>query len=80
MEKYNIGYYPLQDCITIPCFDDKANLIGIRGRFLNPESQVKYLPIRLLSGIEYKFQTNNYLYGIWYTKQAIKYHKKMCFV
>ena len=43
MEKYNIGYYPLQDCITIPCFDDKANLIGIRGRFLNPESQVKYL-------------------------------------
>lgn len=76
MEKYNIGYYPLQDCITIPCFDDKANLIGIRGRFLNPESQVKYLPIRLLSGIEYKFQTNNYLYGIWYTKQAIKYHKK----
>ena len=76
MEKYNIGYYPLQDCITIPCFDDKANLIGIRGRFLNPESQVKYLPIRLLNGVEYKFQTNNYLYGIWYTKQAIKYHKK----
>lgn len=76
MEKYNIGYYPLQDCITIPCFNQNAELIGIRGRYLNPESQAKYYPIRLLDGTEYKFSTNDYLYGLWYTKQSIKYHKK----
>lgn len=76
MEKYGIKYYARLDAIVIPCRDIEGNLIGIRVRFLNPELEYKYLPLKLLDGTEYKFPTNQILYGIWFTKSAIRKYKK----
>lgn len=75
MSKYEIGYYSYRDAITIPCYDDEGRLIGIRGRFLNPECEAKYKPIRMLNGREFKFPTGMVLYGYYQNKEAIKKHK-----
>lgn len=74
LDKYGIGWYERQSCITIPCRDIDGNLIGVRGRYLNNEQ--KYMPISILNGTEYKFPTNKYLYGLWYTKVGISKAKK----
>lgn len=76
MIKYGIGYYSYQDAITIPCKNIEGQFIGARVRFLNPNSEYKYLPLKLLDGREYKFPTNQVLYGIWYTKTGIRKYKK----
>lgn len=67
MIKYRIGYYQRLNCTTIPCHDANGNLIGIRTRNWNPEdieAGRKYMPLILLDGTTYKFNTNNTFYGI----------------
>lgn len=76
MEKYEILYYPYHDSIIIPCRDDTDRLIGIRERFLNPNSEIKYKPVRMLDGTSYKFPTNLVLYGYNHNHVAIKKHMK----
>lgn len=66
MAQYQIKYYSRTQCTTIPCFDKDGQLIGIRGRFWEPEQieQGKYRPLALLDGTTYKFPTNDVFYNI----------------
>lgn len=77
MEKYGIKYYHRNDSIIIPCFDIDGNLIGIRQRFLNPNSNCKYLPLELLNGTSFEFPVATILYGLNYNAQNISYYKKV---
>jgi hypothetical protein len=76
MVKYGIRYYSYHDSIVIPCYDDTGRLVGIRERFLNPNSEIKYKPIRMLNGTVYKFPTNLVLFGYNLNKNAIKKYRK----
>lgn len=74
MEKYGIGYYERTNAITIPCMDKEGNLIGIRVRNQRPDliEQAKYIPLTLLDGTCYKFNTNSALYGLNYNWAEIE--------
>lgn len=63
MLKYNIGWYNYRQQITIPCYDEFGNLIGIRIRNTNPMIETKYKPLQLLDGTEYNFPTNEVFFG-----------------
>ena len=78
MDRYEIGYFPLSNQITIPHRDLQGSLIGIRGRFLSPEdveSIGKYVPIKL-NGYILSHSLGSVLYGAWVTKDKIKECKK----
>lgn len=77
MDKYGIRYYPYHDSIVIPCIDKDGNMIGIRERFLNPNSEVKYLPLSMCNGDSYKFPINQTLYGLNYNSDNIRHYKKV---
>lgn len=74
MEKYQIRYYDRLNQICIPCFTETGSLCGIRVRNMRPEliEQAKYLPLYLLDGTNYKFNTNNIFYGISFNKPYIE--------
>lgn len=75
MLKYHISWYEYKKQVTIPCFDKDNNLIGIRVRNTIKEivdKGKKYMPFKLLDGTEYKFKTNNYLFGENYNLNEIK--------
>lgn len=69
--KFNIGFEQFLNAITIPNFDYDGNLIGIRGRFLNPNSKAKYMPIIYKQKI-LNFPTGKFLYGYYENKETIK--------
>ena len=48
LDKYNIGWYNYKQQITIPCYRQNGDLIGIRVRNMNPEIDIKYIPLQLL--------------------------------
>ena len=78
MQKYRIKFYKYGQQICIPVFDDESNFIGIHCRNLLPdliEQGYKYIPLKILSGKEYRFNTTNILYGLNLNKMWIKnYH------
>jgi len=78
MQKYSIGYYPLQDTTTIPVFDINGNLVGIHGRRWRPEDieDGKYKPVYTLNQ-EYKFPTSKVLYGLNINKENIRYTQEV---
>lgn len=79
MKKYNIKYDIVNNRIIIPHFDIDNNLIGIRCRNLNPQSEAKYCPIYL----ENKWYTHSLasnLYGLNRNKHTIKNMKKVMIV
>ena len=63
LDKYNIGWYNYKQQITIPCYRQNGDLIGIRVRNMNPEIDIKYKPLELLDGTEFNFPTNEVFYG-----------------
>ena len=63
LDKYNIGWYNYKQQITIPCYRQNGDLIGIRVRNMNPEINIKYIPLQLLDGTEFNFPTNEVFYG-----------------
>lgn len=63
LDKYNIGWYNYKQQITIPCYRQNGDLIGIRIRNMNPEIDIKYIPLQLLDGTEFNFPTNEVFYG-----------------
>lgn len=77
MEKYNIRYYPYHDSIIIPCINVNAELVGIRERFMNPNLDYKYLPLKLLDNSSYEFPVNQTLYGLNYNYYNIERYKKV---
>lgn len=74
MKKYKIGYDPIDNCITIPIFDDKGKLVSVRGRFLSEEETVKYKPIVYCNKV-LSAPSSQILYGLWQNKDAIKKSK-----
>lgn len=74
MKKYGIGYDPIQNCIVVPNYDIKGNLISIRGRFLSEEAEAKYKPI-VYSKKVLSHPSSLALYGLNITKDAIKKSK-----
>ena len=80
MQKYEICFYPYRNAILIPCRNINGELIGIRMRLLDPNSEHKYFPLYMLNGDNYKFSTNECFYGIYQAKEAIKKHKRAVLV
>ena len=74
MTVFEIGYYGLNNSITIPHRNDQGKLIGVRQRYLDEwdiEHIGKYTPVQ----IEGKFLSHklgNELYGLWICKEQIK--------
>lgn len=71
MKKFKIGYDPIKNAITIPNFDHKGNLVGIRGRFLNPDSFAKYMPM-IYEGKILSHPTGKIFYGFYENAANIK--------
>ena len=73
LNRYEIGYSPSEDCITIPHRDMDGRLIGIRGRYLSEEgiAKGKYRPLNI-EGVSLKHALGNHLYGLWITKDYIQ--------
>lgn len=83
MDKYCIGYYETLDATTIPCFDNKGELCGVRCRHWREEEVAdgKYRPLLLLDGTtSYKFPTNEVFYGINYNAPTIEQTGKVMLV
>lgn len=78
LQKFNIKFNQQKNCIIIPNFDIKGNLIGIRGRFFRPEdvAKGKYRPI-YDNGTLYSYPTGKSLYGLYENHKTIE-KKKMC--
>ena len=74
MDKFNIRYSISQNKIIIPHYNIKGELIGIRGRALNPEDVEtfgKYMPIQI-EGKWYSHPLSLNLYGLDKNWQHIK--------
>ena len=80
LQKFNIKWDSFRQCIIIPNFDIKGNLIGLRGRFFRAEdiAKGKYRPI-FDNGILYSYPTGKSFYGIYENHKAIE-RKKMCII
>lgn len=77
MIKYGIKYYKYHDSIVIPCFTEDGELCGIRERFLNPDSKMKYMPLSMLNGDSFEFPVNQTMYGLNYNATNISHYKKV---
>lgn len=79
-KEFNIKYSILQNKIIIPHYDIDNNLIGIRGRALNPEDIEigKYMPIQIGDKI-YSHPLGYNLYGLNKNKDNIA-KKRMVFI
>lgn len=74
MDKFNIRYSISQNKIIIPHYDIHDNLIGIRGRALNPdevELAGKYMPVQI-ENKWYSHKLSLNLYGLNNTKNNIR--------
>ena len=73
MDKFGIGWYARQACISIPVVQN-GQLVGVRGRYTRQQDvdKGKYRPIAMLDGTVLKFSTNQCLYGLDQNKTAIE--------
>lgn len=81
MDKYEIRYSISQNKIIIPHRDIEGNLVGIRGRALNPEEVElfgKYMPVKL-ENTWYTHPLSMNLYGLYQNKENIK-KNRICFI
>lgn len=71
IQKYGIKFDPIQNCIVIPNFDYEGNLIGVRGRYFNPDAPAKYAPI-YYGGQYLSHPTGRSFYGIYENHKKIE--------
>ena len=74
MDKFQIGFWNRENKITIPHFDIKGRLVGIRARTLNEEEAElygKYRPVQIGHTL-YSHPLHFNLYGIYEHQEAIK--------
>ena len=71
LQRFNIRFDAAKNCIIIPNFDIKGELIGVRGRFLDPDAKAKYSPI-WLKGECLSHPTSKTFYGIYENQEAIR--------
>ncbi len=72
MQKFKIGYSKYHKAITIPNLNHEGELVGIRGRFFDPNAKGKYMPIMIEDKKILSHPTGKYLYGYYENKQSIK--------
>lgn len=78
MKKFRIGYDIIQNAITIPNFDYSGKLVGVRGRFLDPNALAKYMPMKYGNNI-LSHPTGKLLYGMYENRDTIK-SKRMAII
>lgn len=73
LNRYEIGYSPEGNYISIPHRDIEGRLIGVRGRYLSKEDieKGKYRPV-VIEGKTLNHALGNHLYGLWVTKDYIQ--------
>lgn len=78
MDKFGIGWYARQACISIPVVQD-GQLVGVRGRYTRQQdiAKGKYRPIAMLDGTVLKFSTAGAMYGYDQNKAAIAKSKQV---
>lgn len=81
MDKFGIGWYARQACISIPVVQN-GQLLGCRGRYTRPQDieRGKYRPISLLDGTVMKFPSSSCLYGYDQNKASVKQVKTVWLV
>lgn len=75
LDKFDIRWYDYLKQVVIPVFDEEGNFIGTHCRNTNPDLVnlgLKYIPLKLLDGTEYKFQMGLVLYGLNMNKADIE--------
>ena len=80
MERFEIGFYPPKQQITIPVFDINGELIGIHCRNLDPNELAKgkkYIPLHTICGMDYRFKSHEVLYGLNINEEYIKHTKQI---
>lgn len=79
MEKFNIGFYPAKNQITIPVYDLNGALVGIHCRnvVLKDNKTPKYIPLRTVSGLDYRFKQHEVLYGLNMNEPYIRHTKQI---
>ena len=78
IKENRIGYYPVDNQITIPHYDVDNNFIGLRGRNLSQQDidlYGKYRPVTI-SKVIYKHPLGRHLYNLNRSKNNIKLFKK----
>ena len=79
-EKYQIKWYNRTQQVVIPVRNIHGDLIGCHCRNTNPDlinEGMKYIPLRMLNGDEYKFQMGLELFGLNYNKINIEKAKQV---
>ena len=82
-EKYQIKWYNRNQQVVIPVRNTNGDLIGTHCRNTNPElvnDGLKYIPLKMLNGDEYKFQMGLELFGLNYNKINIEKSKSVILV
>jgi len=69
--KYEIKFDIQQDAIVIPHFDEKGNIVGVRGRFLRPDAYAKYRPLNQFGNL-LSHPVSKTLYGLHQNLEEIK--------
>jgi hypothetical protein len=80
MEKYGLKYYRYAQQVAIPVYDDIDRFVGIHSRNFRPELielGYKYIPMRTLNGMDYRFPTSQVLFGLNMNKENIKRTKSI---
>ena len=70
LNRFNIKYDTKEDAIVIPYYTLEKELVGVRGRFLNPDARAKYMPMKY-NGTYLSHPTSRILYGLDINKEAI---------
>lgn len=79
-EKYQIKWYNRTQQVVIPVRNINGDLVGMHSRNTNPDliaDGMKYIPLRMLNGDEYKFQMGLELFGLNYNKVNIEKAKQV---
>lgn len=79
-EKYQIKWYNRNQQIVIPVRNVNGDLVGCHCRNTNPDliaDGMKYIPLHMLCGDEYKFQMGLELFGLNYNKVNIEKAKQV---
>jgi hypothetical protein len=71
IEKFSVKFDPISNAIVIPNYDIDGNLIGVRGRFLDPDATAKYAPM-YHNGSYLSHPTGRSFYGIYENRKTIE--------
>lgn len=75
LKQFNILYDVIDNRIIIPNYHYNGDLVGVRARYLEPDSKVKYIPIEYMKK-KLSFSSNFFLYGLYQNKENIEKYKQ----